>query len=200
MAAERTAHVRSARRIPRRARPTSRRGDRTPHCRHARSCPRPLSAGPRPEELIAAAHAACFSMALSGGLAKAELPPKQLETSATVTFVPGTGITKTRSPCGATSLAWTKKPSGLKRRPRRTTARSRRRWRGSRDHAGRFSLVSADHWVLGSGFSLTPALRVEVGRQDEAVTAIWYSRGRFATLVRCRASHASTLQERFSMS
>ncbi len=47
-----------------------------------------------PEELIAAAHAACFSMALSGGLAKAEMPPKQLETSATVTFVPGTGITK----------------------------------------------------------------------------------------------------------
>jgi len=47
-----------------------------------------------PEELIAAAHAACFSMALSGALAKAEMPPKQLETSATVTFVPGTGITR----------------------------------------------------------------------------------------------------------
>jgi lipoyl-dependent peroxiredoxin len=47
-----------------------------------------------PEELIAAAHAACFSMALSGGLAKAGTPPERLETSATVTFVPGTGITK----------------------------------------------------------------------------------------------------------
>ena len=47
-----------------------------------------------PEELIAAAHAACFSMALSGGLAKAGSPPERLETSATVTFVPGTGITK----------------------------------------------------------------------------------------------------------
>lgn len=47
-----------------------------------------------PEELIAAAHAACFSMALSGGLARADMPPEQLETSATVTFVPGTGITK----------------------------------------------------------------------------------------------------------
>ena len=47
-----------------------------------------------PEELIAAAHAACFSMALSGALAKAEMPPKQLETSTTVTFVPGAGITK----------------------------------------------------------------------------------------------------------
>ena len=47
-----------------------------------------------PEELIAAAHAACFSMALSNGLAKDGTPPERLETSATVTFVPGTGITK----------------------------------------------------------------------------------------------------------
>jgi osmotically inducible protein OsmC len=47
-----------------------------------------------PEELIAAAHAACFSMALSNVLAKAGHPPERLETSATVTFVPGTGITK----------------------------------------------------------------------------------------------------------
>ena len=47
-----------------------------------------------PEELIAAAHAACFSMALSHGLAQAGSPPEKLETSATLTFVPGTGITK----------------------------------------------------------------------------------------------------------
>ena len=47
-----------------------------------------------PEELIAAAHAACFSMALSHGLAQAGTPPAKLETSALVTFVPGTGITK----------------------------------------------------------------------------------------------------------
>jgi osmotically inducible protein OsmC len=47
-----------------------------------------------PEELIAAAHAACFSMAFSNILAKAGNPPEQLNTSATVTFVPGTGITK----------------------------------------------------------------------------------------------------------
>jgi osmotically inducible protein OsmC len=45
-----------------------------------------------PEELIAAAWAACFSMALSNGLAKAETPPEKLETSATVTFQPGEGI------------------------------------------------------------------------------------------------------------
>ena len=47
-----------------------------------------------PEELIAAAHASCFSMALSNVLAQAGSPPDRLRTSATVTFVPGTGITK----------------------------------------------------------------------------------------------------------
>jgi lipoyl-dependent peroxiredoxin len=47
-----------------------------------------------PEELIAAAHAACFSMALSAGLAKEGHPPDELKTSATVTFQPGEGITK----------------------------------------------------------------------------------------------------------
>ena len=47
-----------------------------------------------PEELIAAAHAACFSMAFSNVLAKAGHAPGELNTSATVTFQPGEGITK----------------------------------------------------------------------------------------------------------
>ena len=47
-----------------------------------------------PEELIAAAHASCFSMSLASGLAKAGTPPQRLSSSAAVTFVPGTGITK----------------------------------------------------------------------------------------------------------
>jgi lipoyl-dependent peroxiredoxin len=47
-----------------------------------------------PEELIAAAHAACFSMALSSGLSKEGHPPDELKTSATVTFQPGEGIVK----------------------------------------------------------------------------------------------------------
>ena len=47
-----------------------------------------------PEDLLAAAHASCFAMALSGALADAGYPPDGLRTSATVTFVPGTGITK----------------------------------------------------------------------------------------------------------
>ena len=44
------------------------------------------SAGSSPEELIAAAHAACFSMALSHGLAQAGNPATSLETDATATF------------------------------------------------------------------------------------------------------------------
>jgi osmotically inducible protein OsmC len=47
-----------------------------------------------PEELIAAAHATCFSMALANGLGKAGTPPSHLSTVARVTFVPGTGITR----------------------------------------------------------------------------------------------------------
>jgi len=46
-----------------------------------------------PEELIAAAHSTCFSMALSHGLAQAGTPPTTIDTTANVTFQPGTGIT-----------------------------------------------------------------------------------------------------------
>ena len=46
-----------------------------------------------PEELIAAAHSACFSMALSHALAQAGNPPERLATTAEVTFQPGEGIT-----------------------------------------------------------------------------------------------------------
>jgi osmotically inducible protein OsmC len=46
-----------------------------------------------PEELIAAAHSTCFSMALSHGLAGAGTPPQTVDTKAEVTFQPGEGIT-----------------------------------------------------------------------------------------------------------
>ncbi|MCB5179602.1 OsmC family protein [Streptomyces antimicrobicus] len=46
-----------------------------------------------PEELIAAAHSSCFSMALSHALDGAGTPPTRLETKADVTFQPGEGIT-----------------------------------------------------------------------------------------------------------
>lgn len=47
-----------------------------------------------PEELMAAAHASCYSMAFSNALAKNETPPTGLDVEATATFVPGTGITQ----------------------------------------------------------------------------------------------------------
>lgn len=46
-----------------------------------------------PEELIAAAHASCFSMAFSHALAQNGTPAERINTSASVTFKPGTGIT-----------------------------------------------------------------------------------------------------------
>jgi lipoyl-dependent peroxiredoxin len=46
-----------------------------------------------PEELIAAAHSSCFSMALSKGLADAGTPAQALDTQADVTLEPGKGIT-----------------------------------------------------------------------------------------------------------
>jgi lipoyl-dependent peroxiredoxin len=52
------------------------------------------SAGTSPEELIAAALSSCFSMALSGDLARAGTPPTRLETDVVSTFEGGVGITK----------------------------------------------------------------------------------------------------------
>jgi osmotically inducible protein OsmC len=54
--------------------------------------------GTNPEELIAAAHAGCFTMALSFALAKEGVTDARLETTAKVTLVPeGEGFTVTRS-------------------------------------------------------------------------------------------------------
>src|SRR3954469_24283693 len=47
--------------------------------------------GSNPEQLIAAAHAACFSMALSNILAQAGTPPDSIQTDATVTLRPVDG-------------------------------------------------------------------------------------------------------------
>lgn len=46
-----------------------------------------------PEELIAAAHSSCFNMALSNELGQAGFTPDNVRTTASVTFVPGTGVT-----------------------------------------------------------------------------------------------------------
>jgi lipoyl-dependent peroxiredoxin len=49
-----------------------------------------------PEELIAAAHSSCYSMALSLALDDAGNPPERLDVTATVTFVPGEGVTTSK--------------------------------------------------------------------------------------------------------
>ncbi|MCG3041879.1 OsmC family protein [Streptomyces sp. S1A] len=46
-----------------------------------------------PEELIAAAHSSCYSMAFSGGLARKGHTVEKVDTQADVTFQPGEGIT-----------------------------------------------------------------------------------------------------------
>ena len=46
-----------------------------------------------PEELLAAAHASCYCMALSHELGEAGTPPERLEATATVEFDPGEGVT-----------------------------------------------------------------------------------------------------------
>jgi osmotically inducible protein OsmC len=50
--------------------------------------------GTSPEELIASAHASCFSMALANSLASSGHPPAHLDTTATVTFGSPEGISK----------------------------------------------------------------------------------------------------------
>ncbi len=55
-----------------------------------------------PEELIAAAHSACFSMAFSLALSQAGFTVEEVNTKADVTFVPGTGITGSHLTVNAT--------------------------------------------------------------------------------------------------
>lgn len=49
-----------------------------------------------PEELLAAAHASCYCMALSHALGEAGNPPERLEATATVAFVAGEGVKSSR--------------------------------------------------------------------------------------------------------
>ena len=62
------------------------------------------ASGTNPEELIAAAHAGCFSMALSAFLGNAGLTPEHVSTSATVTLEAvegGFAVTKIHLECSA---------------------------------------------------------------------------------------------------
>jgi len=52
-----------------------------------------IAGATNPEELIAAAHATCYSMALSNFLGQNGTPPEALETTVEIGFDPRTGIT-----------------------------------------------------------------------------------------------------------
>ncbi len=75
-----------------------------------------------PEELVAAAHASCYCMALSNGLTKAGTPPTKLEVSATVTFaqipdgwkVDSSALTVTGTVPGATAEGFQEAAEGAK--------------------------------------------------------------------------------------
>ena len=107
--------------------------------RRAARSGRSTSAGPRapeespsgktsPEELIAAAHASCFSMALSNGLAKAGTPPERLEFGRR-DFVPGDGITTSLDVVGTFPASTRRLREAAE--DAKGTARSRRRSRAS---------------------------------------------------------------------
>lgn len=62
--------------------------------------------GTNPEELVAAAHAGCFSMALSAELGKAKIVPERIDTSAVVTLASdGAGFSVTESKLTTTVMA-----------------------------------------------------------------------------------------------
>ena len=79
-------------------------------------------AGTNPEELIGAAHAACFSMALSGALGEAGMKAEEIATSSTVTISPADGgfsipevhLTVTARIPGADEAAFMKAAEGAK--------------------------------------------------------------------------------------
>ena len=83
-----------------------------------------------PEELIAAAHAGCFSMAFANALSTAGHPPTKIHTTANVHFGPvpgGFAISRIDLRPRARCPVSTRLPSRRQRRRRSRTARSRRR-------------------------------------------------------------------------
>jgi osmotically inducible protein OsmC len=103
--------------------------------------------GTNPEELVAAAHAGCFTMALSAQLGEAGLVPEKLETTATMTFEKveaGWTVTqihlevKGKVP-KADAAAWEKAAQGAKAgcpisRLLNTSSQWTRNWKGDRSH------------------------------------------------------------------
>ena len=90
-----------------------------------------------PEELLGAAHSACYSMAFSNALGQAGTPPESLQVTAAVTFQPGEGITGSHLLVSAKIPGITDEDFQRSPRTRRRTARSRRRSPASRSPSKR---------------------------------------------------------------
>ena len=92
--------------------------------------------GTDPEELIAAAHAGCFSMALSAELGKAGFTPESIETSAVVTLDlhDKPTVTKIRLTTKAKIPASTRRSSMRSPMAQRRAAQSRGCWLRRRSH------------------------------------------------------------------
>jgi len=91
--------------------------------------------GTNPEELIGAAHSACFSMALAAGLAQAGKSPKRVKTTAKVHIEKvgaGFKITRIQLETRPRFPVWTRRHSKTSRRRRRPVVPSRRRCRRRR--------------------------------------------------------------------
>ena len=99
-----------------------------------------------PEELIAAAHASCFSMAFANMLFKKGFTAEQLDTTATVTFVPGTGITTSHLVMHGRVPGATEDEFLATAEEARAAAPSRRRSPASRSRSTRPSTRSIAAW------------------------------------------------------
>ena len=85
-----------------------------------------------PEELLGAAHSACYSMALSNALGGNGTPPESLQVTAAVTFVPGEGIRAATCWSAPRFRDHPRMNSRSSPRRRKPTVRCPRRWRASR--------------------------------------------------------------------
>ena len=115
-----------------------------------------------PEELIAAAHASCYSMALSAGLTRAGTPPGKLDVSASVTldFVDGapTVVSSALTVVGSVDGVSEAMTSWRRLRPRRTAALSHARWSAT------WSLAWRRLWRSGACVTRHPNLPPSRGK------------------------------------
>ncbi len=117
------------------------------------------SATTTPEELIAAAHSSCFSMEFSSQLAKNGTPAQSIETTASVTFQVGAGITG--SHLNVNAVVPDISPADFDRLAENATRRMPgvEGPRGHRDHARGDACLNPSAAFPPSGASSSPARR-----------------------------------------